>query len=112
MSAADTRDSKDKDTKGLQITIMGRNFRVSCKDEEQAGLLEAVEYLNRRMEEIRDQGKIVGLERIAIMAALNITHEYLGAKVGGDFDIAGFKRRMTHMETVIDQAMSEQTKLF
>jgi cell division protein ZapA len=107
MSAAET-----KDTKGLQITIMGRNFRVACKDEEQASLLEAVDYLNRRMEEIRDQGKIVGLERIAIMAALNITHEFLGAKVEGGFDIAAFKRRMTSMETVIDQAMSEQTKLF
>jgi cell division protein ZapA len=74
--------------------------------------LEAVEYLNRRMEEIRDQGRIVGLERIAIMAALNITHEFLSAKVGGDFDMAAFKRRMTHMETVIDQAMAEQTQLF
>ena len=110
MSAVEAKDTKD--TKGLQITIMGRNFRVACKDEEQAGLLEAVDYLNRRMEEIRDQGKIVGLERIAIMAALNITHEYLGAKVSGDFDIAGFKRRMSSMETVIDQAISEQTKLF
>ena len=107
MGAADA-----KDTKGLQITIMGRNFRVACKDEEQAGLLEAVEYLNRRMGEIRDQGKIVGLERIAIMAALNITHEFLAAKVGDGFDMAGFKRRMTGMEAVIDQAMSEQSKLF
>lgn len=102
-----------KDSKGLQITIMGRNFRVACREEEQRGLLEAVDYLNRRMEEIRDQGKIVGLERIAIMAALNITHEFLGAKVGGDnFDMAAFKRRMLHMETVIDQAMAEQSKLF
>lgn len=113
MSAADAKESKDaKDAKGLQITIMGRNFRVACKEEEQASLLEAVDYLNRRMEDVRDQGKIVGLERIAIMAALNITHEFLGAKVEGGFDIAAFKRRMTSMETVIDQAMSEQTKLF
>src|SRR4029077_4968981 len=95
------------EAKGLQITIMGRNFRVACKEEEQARLLEAVEYVNRRMEDIRDQGKIVGLERIAIMAALNITHEFLGAKVGGDFDMAAFKRRMAGMEAVIDQAMSE-----
>ena len=113
MSAAEAKEAKDaKDAKGLQITIMGRNFRVACKEEEQAGLLEAVEYLNRRMEEIRDQGKIVGLERIAIMAALNITHEFLGAKVGDNFDMASFKRRMANMETVINQAMSEQTKLF
>ena len=106
MGAADA-----KDTKGLQITIMGRNFRVACKDEEQAGLLEAVEYLNRRMGEIRDQGKIVGLERIAIMAALNIAHELLTTRVGG-FDLAELKRRMNHMETVLDRAMVDQSKLF
>jgi len=109
MSAAEAREVSGK---GLQITIMGRNFRVSCREEEQASLLEAVEYLNRRMEEIRDQGKIVGLERIAIMAALNITHEFLGAKVGDDFDMAGFKRRMSSMEAAVDQAMSEQSQLF
>ncbi len=100
------------ESKGLQITIMGRSFRVACRDEEQKSLLESVEYLNRRMQEIRDQGKIVGLERIAIMAALNITHEFLTANVGDGFDMAGFKRRMAHMEAAIDQAMSEQSKLF
>jgi cell division protein ZapA len=105
-------DTKEAAAAGLQITIMGRNFRVACREDEQASLLEAVDYLNRRMEAIRDQGKIVGLERIAIMAALNITHEFLGARVGGDFDMAGFKRRMTSMEAAIDQAMAEQTQLF
>ena len=99
------------EAKSLQVTIMGREFRVACPDEEQAGLLEAVDYLNKKMLEIRDAGKVIGLERIAIMAALNIAHEYLTTKVGG-FDMGEIKRRMTRMETVIDQAMSEQTKLF
>ena len=97
--------------RSLQITIMGRDFRVACPEQEQAGLLEAVDYLNKKMLEIRDAGKVIGLERIAIMAALNIAHEYLSTKVGG-FDMGEIKRRMTRMETVIDQAMSEQTKLF
>jgi len=100
------------DAKSLQIAIMGREFRVACPEEEQAGLLEAVDYLNRKMLEIRDAGKVIGLERIAIMAALNIAHEFLSTKVGGTFDMAEIKRRMTQMETVIDQAMSEQAKLF
>jgi cell division protein ZapA len=99
------------EARSLQITIMGRDFRVACPEQDQAGLLEAVDYLNRKMLEIRDAGKVIGLERIAIMAALNIAHEYLSTKVGG-FDMGEIKRRMTRMETVIDQAMSEQTKLF
>lgn len=100
------------DAKGLQINIMGREFRVACPDNEQKGLLEAVDYLNKKMNEIRDAGKIVGLERIAIMAALNIAHELLSTKVGGGFDIAEIKRRMAHMETVLDQAMADQKELF
>ena len=99
------------DPKGLQINVMGREFRVACPDDEQKGLLEAVDYLNRKMNEIRDNGKVIGLERIAIMAALNIAHELLSTKVGGGFDIAEVKRRMNRMETVLDQAMREQSKL-
>lgn len=100
------------DAKGLQINVMGREFRVACPDHEQKGLLEAVDYLNKKMNEIRDAGKVVGLERIAIMAALNIAHELLSTKVGGGFDIAEIKRRMAHMETVLDQVMADQKELF
>ncbi|MGE0557697.1 MAG: cell division protein ZapA [Burkholderiales bacterium] len=100
------------DPKGLQINIMGREFRVACAEHEQKGLLDAVEYLNSKMQEIRDRGKVIGLERVAIMAALNITHEFLSTKVGGSFDIAETRRRIQRMETAIDQAMAEQNKLF
>ena len=99
------------DAKGLQINVMGREFRVACPEDEQKGLLEAVDYLNKKMSEIRDNGKVIGLERIAIMAALNIAHELLATKVGG-FDIAQLKRRMESMKTMLDQAMHDQSKLF
>ena len=99
------------DPKGLQINVMGREFRVACPEDEQKGLLEAVDYLNRKMSEIRDNGKVIGLERIAIMAALNIAHELLATKVGG-FDIAQLKRRMDGMATMLDRAMHDQSKLF
>lgn len=97
--------------KGLQINVMGREFRVACPEDEQKGLLEAVDYLNKKMTGIRDNGKVIGLERIAIMAALNIAHELLSTQVGG-FDIAELKRRMESMETLLDQAMHDQSKLF
>lgn len=100
------------EAKGLQINIMGREFRVACPENEQKGLLDAVDYLNKKMQEVRDHGKVIGLERIAIMTALNIAHEFLSTRVGGGFDIAEIKRRMTDMEAVIDQALSEQNTLF
>jgi cell division protein ZapA len=98
------------DAKGLQINVMGREFRVACPENEQKELLEAVDYLNKKMSDIRDNGKVIGLERIAIMAALNIAHELLTTKVGG-FDMAGIKRRMQHIETMLDQAIRDQSKL-
>ena len=97
--------------KGLDISIMGRKFRVACTENEQKQLMDAVSYLDKKMREIRDQGKVVGLERIAIMAALNITYELFSACVSDGFDIAEFKRRMTSMQATLEQAMSEQEKL-
>jgi cell division protein ZapA len=99
------------DPKALQVNVMGREFRVACPESEQKELLEAVDYLNKKMDEIRDGGKVVGVERIAIMAALNIAHELLTTKVGG-FDMAALKRRMQSMETTLDQALRDQSKLF
>ena len=98
------------DPKALQINVMGREFRVACPESEQKELLEAVDYLNKKMDEIRDNGKVIGVERIAIMAALNIAHELLTTKVGG-FDMAALKRRMQSMETTLDQALRDQGKL-
>jgi len=99
------------DDPGIQINIMGREFRVACAPEEQKSLREAVDYLNRKMQEIKDQGKVTGLDRVAIMAALNISHEYLTTRFGG-FDVGEIKRRMASIETIIDQALSEQDELF
>lgn len=99
-------------TKTLDIKILDRELRVACPEEERGELLDAVAYLDRKMREIRDAGKIASVERIAIMAALNITHELLSVKVGRGFDLADFKRRMTAMETAIDEALAEQDTLF
>ena len=97
---------------GLDVSIMGREFRISCTEGEQKDLIKAVEYLNNKMREIRDAGKVIGVERIAIMAALNITHEYLSTRVEGGFDVGEFKRRILDMQTAIDQAINGQDELF
>ncbi len=98
--------------KGLDVTIMGREFRVACPDDEQQALLQSVEYLDRKMREIRDGGKVIGVERIAIMAALNIAHELLTTRISGSFDIGQFKSRIGSMQAQIEQAMAEQDELF
>lgn len=99
------------DPKSLDVTIMGRAFKVACLPEDRAGLLEAVDYLDRKMQEIKEAGKVANLERIAIMAALNITHEFLTTRVGG-FNVGDFKRRIADMNKLIDQSMADQNDLF
>ena len=96
--------------KPVDVSIMGREFTVSCTDEERAGLLDAVSYLDKKMHDIRDAGKVIGVERIAIMAALNLSHELLNTKTG-DVDIGDYKRRISAMQNLIDEAMAAQSKL-
>jgi len=64
-------------SKGVNISIMGRDFQVACPPEEQDDLLEAARYLDKNMKEIQNAGKIIGTERCAVMAALNISNDLL-----------------------------------
>jgi cell division protein ZapA len=64
----------------VSVRIMEKEFVVACAYDERSALLDAAEFLNARMREIKDSGKVVGLDRIAVMAALNLAHEYLKGK--------------------------------
>ena len=99
-------------TKALDVSIMGRNYRVTCADEEREALLAAVTYVDKKMSEIKAASKVAGTERIAVMAALNIANELLSIKLGGGFDIAELKRRMNSVQSKLDQALSQQDSLF
>lgn len=98
--------------KNIEVTIMDRQYRVACPDDERENLMASVAYLDQKMREIKESGKIAGADRIAVMAALNITHELLAAKTGAGFDIAEYKRRMISMNSLVDEAMAAQEKLF
>jgi len=99
-------------SKTLDVKILDRELRVACPEGEREELLDAVAYLNRKMTGIRDAGKIANVERIAIMAALNISHELLSMKVGRGVDLSDLTRRMSSMQAAIDQALAEQDTLF
>jgi cell division protein ZapA len=108
-------DAKGRD-KGLSIQILGREYRVACPEGEEKQLQASVEYLNRRMKELRDTGKVTGNERVAIMAALNIAHEFLAqkpARSAPSVDGADIRRRIAAMQETLETALSaDQDKLF
>ena len=98
--------------KTIEISLLGRNYKIACEDSERAALMEAVAYLDGKMGEIKKAGKVSGTDRIAVMAALNIAHELLSLKVGNGFDIGQAKRRISLLEAKLDAAIAQQDKLF
>ena len=106
----------------MDVTIMGRVYKVACADNEREALLAAVDHLDQKMNEIKSHGKVASAERIAVMAGLNIAHELLAARKstspspadaerGPSIDIESVKRRMASMQATLDQALSAQEKL-
>jgi cell division protein ZapA len=116
MSAKDTSDAASL---MIDVTIFGRQYKVACSEDERAELAEAVAYLDKKMREIRDRGKVTGVDRIAVMAALNITHDLLRERQSNRspaaaqaIDDDGARRRIQAMQAAIDQTLAGQEKLF
>ena len=105
----------EKAEKGaLTLNILGREFRVACPDGEEKVLLASADYLNRRLKEVRDTGKVTGNERIAVMAALNIAHELMSkGQQGTASDTGEIRRRIASMQETVEAALAaDQEKLF
>ena len=106
----------------IDVTIFGRQYKVACNEDERAELAEAVAHLDKKMREIRDRGKVAGVDRIAVMAALNIMHDLLRerqANLGAaqsqetkPIDEGDARRRIQAMQAAIDQTLAGQEKLF
>jgi len=61
----------------VSIKILGKEYQVACPAEEKAALLASAELLNQKMQDIRNSGKVLGLDRVAVMAALNMANELI-----------------------------------
>ncbi|WP_207061595.1 cell division protein ZapA [Motiliproteus sp. SC1-56] len=66
-----------REDQNVAITLLEKEFLIACPEEKREELREAARLLNRTMQEIKKSGKVFGLERIAVMAALNLSHDYL-----------------------------------
>jgi cell division protein ZapA len=110
MSAAD----KAREKGAVTINLLGREFRVACPEGEERQLMASVDYLNRKLKEVRDNGKVTGNERIALMAALNIAHEAVSnTGKGGGGDTTAIRRRIVALEETVDAALAaDQDDLF
>lgn len=95
----------------LDIKLQGKEYRVACAPEEREALIAAASFLDSKMNEIAQMTKSTG-ERLAVMVALNISHELLALRNSPDksatVDAASAKRRIQDIEARLDAALAEQ----
>jgi len=113
------------DMEQFTVRILDRDYRLSCAPEEKAGLLAAVEHVDRQMQAVRHDGKVTNTERVAVFAALSIANELLTrtsttkrttetateprSVTVADPEIA---RRMRDINSLLDTALAKQDQLF
>jgi cell division protein ZapA len=101
----------EKEPTAVTVRILDKEYFVGCPPDERNDLLESAEYLNKKMREIRDTGKIVGSDRIAVMAALNMANELLRLRKQ-DQEIQGnVSGRVKHMRERVEGALQRTRQL-
>lgn len=112
------------DTNYLDIMLLGKEYRVACPPDEREALLQAVAYVDGKMHDIAEKTRSNISERIAVMAALNIAHEFLARqsqqgeglpapapRPETGLDFGAVKRRIALMEAQLDSVLAPQDKL-
>lgn len=97
----------NRNTVPVVVQILEKEYRVACAEQEREALLASAHYLNGRMKEIRDSGKVVGIERIAVMAALNIAHELLQHRALKEDYTQHIGARIRALQDKIDSALAK-----
>ncbi|MDH5445262.1 MAG: cell division protein ZapA [Gammaproteobacteria bacterium] len=99
------------DSNAVNISIMGKDYLVACSEDEKQELIRSAEFLDRKMCEIRDSGKIIGTDRIAVMAALNIAHELLNQDTEGNNSENAIRDRIMSLSNKIEDALYKSRQL-
>ena len=94
-----------KDSKAIAVKILSKEFQVNCPAGCEEQLHEAAFYLDQKMKEIRRSGRVIGLERIAMMAALNISHELLSFRQQKEADIQSVNKHIQRLQNKIDTVL-------
>ncbi len=93
----------------VDVSILGREYSLACLPAEKRALLDAVRFVDQRMQALKGTGKVVGNERIAVMAAIQIAGELLAMKAPdgplGDVALGDLKRKIEDMHGLLDQVM-------
>lgn len=95
------------ETVPVNVTIMDKEYRIACKPTEKAALLASAELLNDRLREIRDTGRVIGADRMAVMVALNLAHELLNEQTANKALLEKVGSRLHALRTRTEEALTE-----
>ncbi|MBT3027912.1 MAG: cell division protein ZapA [Candidatus Thiodiazotropha sp. (ex Ctena orbiculata)] len=95
----------------VTVNILDKEYRISCLPEERESLLQAAAYIDGQMREIRDTGRIIGTERVAVMAALNIANELLVNRQSKEDGTQNISRRIKNLQEKIEIALNTTNQL-
>lgn len=95
----------------VSVTILGKEYQIACPEEEQEALLASARLLNKNMEKIRASGKVVGLDRIAVMAALNIAHEFINLQTKEGHGMEDINKTILQMKEKVSAFLEEDRQL-
>jgi cell division protein ZapA len=98
-------------SKPMRVHILDKEYLVACPDGERDALFASAEFLSQKMKDIRDSGKIVGADRIAVMAALNLAHELLEQRHSGDQFQHSISNRIRALQDKIELALNQGNQL-
>ena len=94
----------------VAVSILDREFLVACTPEERPGLIAAAAYLDGKMREVRGNTRTQGLDRIAVMAGLNIAHELMQSKQRADIDGGTLAQQLQTLRGKLDTALAAHVK--
>jgi len=95
----------------VTVTILDKEYLISCSDEEREQLHTAAAFLNDKMLELKRGGKIIGTERMAVMAALNIAHELLACKQQNQDYSVSIDSTVRRLQSKIDEALTRGSRM-
>jgi len=95
----------------ISVNILGKEYQVACPDEEKDALIASAQMLHSNMEQIRSTGKIVGLDRIAVMAALNLAHDLISLQNSDDGSLEGVNKSILQMKDKVSLFLEEARQL-
>jgi cell division protein ZapA len=94
------------DATPIVVHILDKEYRIACPEDEQDDLLFSARMVDRKMREIRASGKVIGSDRIAVMAALNIAHELLQLQREGDSGVSQLDQRIRQLREKVELALN------